>query len=111
MRHPNAKRLLRCWLQSAVGPLALPVVLLACTSCAGATPRATHPPAGPIHEYPLLTAASTPASITQGPDGALWFTEAGTSSIARITTTGHITEFSLPEANSGPGGITAGPDR
>ena len=37
-------------------------------------------------EYPITTAGSAPTGITQGPDGALWFTEAAANKIGRITT-------------------------
>jgi hypothetical protein len=54
---------------------------------------------------------SRPYAISGGPDGALWFTEAGNRSIGRITTDGAITECRLPT----PGdhtlhGIVAAPD-
>jgi hypothetical protein len=84
MRHPNVKRLLRSGLQSAVALLALPVLLLACTSCTGAAPGATHLPAGPIHEFPLPTAGSSPSGITEGPDGTPWFVEYNGNRIGHI---------------------------
>ncbi|MGO8947078.1 MAG: virginiamycin B lyase [Ktedonobacterales bacterium] len=64
-------------------------------------------------------------SITDGPDGDLWFTEAGitqptngtgqtqppsTSAIGRISPTGIIQLFPLPDPSSVPGDITSGPD-
>ena len=61
-----------------------------------------------ITEYPLsgITGAS---GITSGPDGALWFTEAYTNKVGRITTTGSLSEFSiLPCVN--PASIVVGPD-
>ena len=39
-----------------------------------------------ITEYPVPTVNSDPALITQGPDGALWFTESLSNKIARIST-------------------------
>jgi virginiamycin B lyase len=59
-----------------------------------------------------------PFGITSGPDGAIWFTEEGSSvgvgaapsKIARITTGGTITEFLTPTAFSTPFTITTGPD-
>src|SRR5262249_47436072 len=49
--------------------------------------------------------------ITTGPDGALWFTEANSNKIGRITTAGMITnEFPIPTAGSQPSGIVTGPD-
>ncbi len=50
------------------------------------------------------------SDITTGPDGALWFTDAFTNSIGRITDSGTITSYPLPTPNSGPASITAGPD-
>jgi len=67
-----------------------------------------------IAQYPIPTAISSPYGITAGPDGALWFTEDGSSpstgKIGRITTAGAITEYTVPTVNSYQGGITAGPD-
>jgi streptogramin lyase len=65
---------------------------------------------------------SSPAFITVGADGALWFTEqglaagvgdavqAGGNKIGRITTAGTIQEIPVPTPNSAPLGITLGPD-
>ncbi len=70
-------------------------------------------------EYPLANANSQPFAITVGPDGALWFTEVGSTyqgTIGRITTAGVITnEYSLPTiyngpTNSGPVSIVSGPN-
>ncbi|MGH9768924.1 MAG: virginiamycin B lyase family protein [Blastocatellia bacterium] len=63
-----------------------------------------------VTEYVVPTANSGLGSITAGPDGALWFTEATGNKIGRITPGGTITEFPLPTANSNPGSIVAGPD-
>src|SRR5215831_14267254 len=65
-----------------------------------------------IVEFPVPSGAgSSPNDITAGPDGALWFTEAGTDKIGRLTTAGVIApEFTVPGAGSAPAGITAGPD-
>jgi streptogramin lyase len=57
-------------------------------------------------EFPLSTAVSEPEGIATGPDGALWFTEAGTNKIGRITAAGVITEFPVPTAGSSPTDIT-----
>lgn len=75
---------------------------------------------GTITEYPLPNANSGPMLITNGPDGALWFTEsgpedyngtpAGGNRIGRITTSGDITEYAVPTANSQPWGIATGSD-
>src|SRR6266566_3707810 len=64
---------------------------------------------GKIREFAVPTAGSSPAGITVGPDGDLWFAEAA-GKIGRITPAGSITEFAIPTANSEPFGITAGPD-
>jgi streptogramin lyase len=65
---------------------------LALTSLlAGSLPRLFHE-ASPVDaqtittEFPVPTAASYPAHITAGPDGALWFTEWSGNQIGRITT-------------------------
>ena len=50
---------------------------------------------------------SAPLAITDGPDGALWFTEGDANKIGRITTSGAITEF---PASGTPDGIAAGPN-
>ncbi len=50
-----------------------------------------------------------PQGITVGPDGALWFTNAGNNTIGRITTAGALTSFAGAAIND-PVGITAGPD-
>src|SRR5436190_46685 len=61
-----------------------------------------------LTEFPAPS--SNPAGITAGPDGALWFTEAGSNQIGRITTGGVVTnEYTLP-SGSEPGDIDAGPD-
>ena len=54
-----------------------------------ATRSGGSPPPASITEFPIATTAgSSPAGITAGPDGNLWFTEAGTDKIGRITPTG-----------------------
>ena len=64
-------------------------------------------------EYPIPSGES-PYFVTAGPDGNLWFTEAGGTSIGRISTSGLITLFTIPNipthGGRGEGGITAGPD-
>jgi streptogramin lyase len=79
--------------------------------------------AGAVTEFALPDPASTPQGITAGPDGALWFFEAGDlggtpqavpPKIGRITTGGAITEFAIPYGPTvaGPTGaaITLGSD-
>ena len=58
-------------------------------------------------EFPT---SGPPWSIIAGPDGALWFTEAESAKIGRITTAGMITEFPIPQANADPTAITTGAD-
>ena len=55
---------------------------------------------------------SQPEGITIGPDGALWFTNAGNNSIGRITTSGSVSAFFNYATTliSGPYGITTGSD-
>ena len=69
-------------------------------------------PTGQITEFTLPTAGSEPRGIVAGPDGNLWFTEAGPGGhkIGRITPNGVITEFALPDQNADPNAITRGPD-
>jgi streptogramin lyase len=77
--------------------------------CAGSSGILT----SPIESFDIPTPHNNPFAITAGPDGNVWFTEAGGSGqdkVGRITPTGVITEFATPTGNSGPGGITAGPD-
>ncbi|HTA39062.1 MAG TPA: hypothetical protein VK760_08305, partial [Candidatus Acidoferrales bacterium] len=61
---------------------------------------------GVFTRFPVPTDSSFPYSITNGSDGAMWFTEFGANKIGRITTSGTITEI----ATSGtPYSIAAGP--
>jgi virginiamycin B lyase len=56
---------------------------------------------------------SFPAAIVAGPDGAMWFTEAGADQIGQITAEGVIAEFPLPgreRAHASPNAIVTGPD-
>lgn len=62
---------------------------------------------GAITHYPL-TDNSDVRGITEGPDGAMWFTEGGRSKIGRITTDGTLTEFDAPSSSIPD--ITLGPD-
>jgi streptogramin lyase/pimeloyl-ACP methyl ester carboxylesterase len=70
-----------------------------------------HAPATPNYtftEFPLPTSNSQPASITDGPDGNLWFTEAYApgGGVGKVTPAGNVTEFPAGLA----GGITTGSD-
>jgi virginiamycin B lyase len=74
-------------------------------------------PSGTITEYATGLQAhnlSNPTSITLGPDGNLWFTDAGaqnlgSSEIGKLTAAGAITEYPLG-AKSIPADIITGPD-
>ena len=86
--------------------LALVAVLLAisllCVASATAAPTMT--------EFSLLTGGRSPAGITAGPDGNVWFAEsAGSGGIGRITPAGSITEFTAGISGQAEG-ITLGPD-
>src|SRR5262245_17010747 len=64
-----------------------------------------------ISEFGLVTGAALPVAVAPGPDGAVWFTEAGTGKIGRVTTAGQVTEFSLPAGTASDSeGIARGPD-
>jgi hypothetical protein len=60
-------------------------------------------------EFPVMTSGHL-NDIAVGPDGNLWFTDAGQNEIGRITTAGVITKFGVPTPASGVHGIIAGPD-
>src|SRR5258708_19154237 len=63
-----------------------------------------------INQFPIPTTSSAPIGIASGPDGNLWFTEAGANNIGRITTGGAFTEFPILPAGSQPQDIASGPD-
>lgn len=69
--------------------------------------------AGVVTEYGLPTTYEDPRGITDGPDGAVWFTQSGghtgAEGIGRIDASGTITEFPLADG-TGPYGITTGPN-
>jgi virginiamycin B lyase len=82
-------------------------------------------PTSPFREFSLpttcgqavhgLLSGCTPAGITRGPDGNLWFTESAGNKIGRLTPAGRLSEFALPTTcgdslGCGPDGITSGPD-
>jgi streptogramin lyase len=62
-----------------------------------------------LTEFPVTTSGNL-NDIASGPDGNLWFTDAGNNQIGRITPAGAITKFAVPTAASGVHGIIAGPD-
>ena len=66
---------------------------------------------GPITEFPLPAAFGSPAGITAGPDGNLWFTENGLDALGMINpATDVLTQFPTPNGSDGQTSITAGPD-
>jgi streptogramin lyase len=71
---------------------------------------------GPIGEFvvpgnPSAGLSSSPQFIVTGPDGALWFPDAGTNTIGRITVGGTVTnQFPIPTPFSAARGIAVGPD-
>ena len=64
-----------------------------------------------VTQFPL-SGGTQPEGITDGPDGNVWFTEAGTpAAIGKITPSGTITQYSTGlTASSQPTDITTGPD-
>ena len=86
----------------SVGPVLAAVALLAGANAASAST---------VTEFPIPTPNSFARTITQGPDGALWFTQFDSLAhrIGRVTTSGAVTEFPLP-GDRGPLGIAPGPD-
>src|SRR5437016_4633252 len=64
-----------------------------------------------IREHRIPTAGSEPYICVEGPDGALWFCESGTSKIGRFDPRNNrFSEFTLPTRKAMPIGITAGAD-
>jgi virginiamycin B lyase len=62
-------------------------------------------------QYVLPSPRAQPQSITPGPDGALWFTEAVGGKVGRITPSGNITEYDGSVGSSAfISSITSGPD-
>jgi streptogramin lyase len=98
---------------AAVAALLLSGVLTGCNlfKSSSSSSAAT----GTVTEYAVPTADSSPSGIVAGPDGNLWFLEAGANStavnkVAKITTTGGITEYTLPTVGAFPTYIINGPD-
>ncbi|HEY7062701.1 MAG TPA: Virginiamycin B lyase [Chloroflexota bacterium] len=61
-------------------------------------------------DYHLRTPLSGPYEITNGPDGAMWFTEPGRNAIGRITPDGICSHIPLSSPASALFGIAAGHD-
>ncbi|MBC5806301.1 MAG: Vgb family protein [Candidatus Eremiobacter antarcticus] len=64
---------------------------------------------GEITEISTPTPLAGAANITEGADGALWFTETIAAKVARITEAGAFTEFDMPPGSQ-PDVIAAGGD-
>jgi len=62
---------------------------------------------GDVTSYPL---SGAPEFTALGSDGAVWFTQAFSNQIGRISTSGAISEYPLPNGASYPLGIVSGPD-
>lgn len=65
-----------------------------------------------IIQYSIPSPGSDPRDITVGPDGNLWFVDAGAGvigNIGKITPQGQFTEYTLPDPTAGPWSITSGP--
>lgn len=56
------------------------------------------------------TVGSGPDAICVGSDGALWFTEADSNAIGRLTTAGKFRQYATKAKYLQPSGIAAGPD-
>ena len=72
-------------------------------------------PVGTVSAFATPTQYSSPAVLTPGADGAVWFTELNTrphGAIARVASDGTITEYPPPNlnVNNAQFGIAAGPD-
>lgn len=63
---------------------------------------------GAITLYPIANAKCSDA--TEGPDGAIWFTDYGNGAIGRVTTDGTISEYPTPPGEGAFWGITTGTD-
>jgi virginiamycin B lyase len=50
-----------------------------------------------------MSPVNIPQLLTIGPDGALWFIDAGGAVIGRLTTSGALSTFTLPPAKTGVG--------
>ena len=82
------------------------VIAVAVLVCCGAADAAL--PAGQTETYVVpQTIGGFAGSITSGPDGALWFADAGSGEIYRVTTAGVFSEF--PSATANVDWITSGP--
>jgi streptogramin lyase len=85
----------------------VPAALVVALVLSGSTLAA---PVGQISEFPTATANAGPEGIVAGPDGNLWFPEAGNKIGEVNPTTGATADFDVPTAASFPLGIALGPD-
>lgn len=66
---------------------------------------------GDITEFGGMAVNARPTSVAAGPDGNIWFTEFGSSSIGKMSTSGTVLgEFPVTTPGGGPFWVTAGPD-
>jgi streptogramin lyase len=94
-------------------PRAAVLFLAVLLTAAGAFLSGPAAGAASITEFLLPHPDAEPVVITAGPGGALWFSEADSDKIARITTAGVVTnEFAVPGniATELPTGVVEGPD-
>ena len=59
-------------------------------------------PVGQISEFATATASAGPEGIVAGPDGNLWYAEAGNKIGETNPSTGAAADFLVPTANSFP---------
>lgn len=63
---------------------------------------------GKASEYVVSQLSAWPSSITKGPDGNIWITDA--DGIARVTPSGQVSVFASESPKSAPDAIVSGPD-
>ena len=66
--------------------------------------------AGAVTMFPLPERGTGAATITNGPEHNLWFTESPVGRIGRVTLAGKVFEYQLPRKGTLPAQIVAGPD-
>ncbi len=65
---------------------------------------------GEISESTLPADVSAGDSMAVGPDGDVWFTEAGPNKIGRLSASGTFVEYDIPTPGSFPYGIAVAAD-
>ena len=102
------------WLKPGWVSIVCIAVMLLTIGCAGSSASHTRTSSRQVlatfGEFFIPTLGAAPADITQGPCGALWFTEELGNKIGRITAGGDFAEYVLPTRAAFPLGITLGPD-